>query len=118
VSQKANWFLDGLVPVENEPDPFAVPIEEVGQRVDLRDPQAALKLRLQELLGREAKLFERQITCDIKDRSDTCCHACPVSKAHDPEDRLGILCRIGREEELVSTELAVHVCREARCPQP
>lgn len=112
MSTKANWFVDQAVPLDDEPDPFSAPIQEVGERIDLRDGKAALDLRLRELLRREANLFERGTCCAIKDRTDSSCHACPVSKAHDREDALGVLCRIGREQEVVQTELAVIECRD------
>jgi hypothetical protein len=107
MTARANWFTAEEIELGDEPDPFAVPIEEVGQRIDLRDPHAALQIRLTELLHREAALFNADVTCTIKDRPDTTCHACPVSKAHDPKQALCVLCKIGREQEIVLTELAV-----------
>lgn len=112
MTAKANWFVERAAGLDDGPDPFSVPIEEVGRRIDLRDPKAAAELRLQELLTRETNLFNAGTSCPIKERSDTTCHACPVSQAHDPESRLGVLCRIGREQEVVLTELAVQSCRD------
>lgn len=111
MTARANWFVDGVVPTHTEDDPFSVPVEEIGERIDLRDPQTALDLRLTELLRREGNLFDRKVTCSIKDTSGASCHACPVSKAHDQEDPFGTLCRIGREQETIVTELAVLRCR-------
>lgn len=109
---KANWHVAPVLSgADEEPDPFSMPIEEVGQRVDLRDPQAGLELRLAELLSREERLFNRGITCAIKDRADTTCHACPVSQAHQRHEPLGVLCRIGRDQEIALTELAVLRCQ-------
>lgn len=112
MTARANWFVEAAVLPDDEPDPFSVPIEEVGERIDLRDPKGALELRLKELLNREMSLYSAEVRCEIKDRQDTTCHACPISKAHDRQDALGVLCRIGREQEAVSTELAVHQGRE------
>ena len=112
MTARANWFVEQIEVADDPDDPWAVPIEEVGKRIDLRDPKAALELRLTELLMREGHLFERGVTCAIKDKRDTCCHACPVSKAHDPNEALSALCRIGREQERVCTELAVLMCRD------
>lgn len=112
MTARANWFTDTAPQdLDSEPDPFSVPIEEVGERIDLRDPEAALQLRVRELLTREGRLDEKGVTCPIKNRSDSTCHACPVSAAHDHEQPLGMLCRIGREQELVLTELVVLSCR-------
>lgn len=109
---RANWFLQSIDDAEADPDdPFQMPVEEVGQRIDLRDPRGKLELRLQELMVRESRLYDRQVTCSIKDRPDTICSACPVSKAHDPGSVLGALCRIGRETEAVATELGVLLCQ-------
>lgn len=110
MSVKADWFTERLPGLDDEPDPFSAPIEEVGTRVDLRDPKAVLELRLTELLHREGRLFDSGLTCAIKDRSDSTCYACPVSKAHDPSVALSTLCRIGREQETALTELAVLAC--------
>lgn len=108
---KANWFVQESVSLD-EPDPFAMPIEEVGQRIDLRDPAATLQLKLAELLHREANLDRVGVTCAIKDHPDSTCHACPVSEAHDRETALGSLCRLGREQEITLTELRVITCRD------
>lgn len=115
VSARADWFL---APVEalNEPDPFSMPIEEVGERLDLRDPRARLELRVTELLHREQNLDRAGVTCAIKDRDDTTCHACPVSCAHNPAQALSALCKVGREQEAVLTELGVLSCRDVPNP--
>lgn len=112
MTARANWFIDELPGLDDELDPFAVPIEEVGERIDLLEPEARLHLRFRELLDREGRLFNRAVTCAIKDRPDTTCHACPISKAHDRADPLGPLCRLGREQEVVLTELAVITWRD------
>ena len=106
MTTRANWFTEGVA-LDGEPDPFAVPVEEVGTPIDLREPGAVLEIRLRELLHREARLYERSITCSIKDATGSTCHVCPVSQAHDTDVPLGVLCRLGREQEVVLTELAV-----------
>lgn len=113
MSTRANWFIAQLASLDDEPDPFDAPIEEVGQRIDLRDPKERLDMRLRELIERESNLFNKGVTCPIKERSDSCCHACPVSKASEHNDALAVLCRVGREQEAVLTELAVLACRPA-----
>ena len=102
---RANWFVAPVI--SDEPDPFAAPLEEVGERVDLTDPAAALQLRIVELLRREGNLENAGVTCALKARPDTICHCCSLSMAHDAESPLGVLCRIGREQEQVLTEHAV-----------
>lgn len=112
MSARAQWFVEAAVEaLDDEPDPFALPIEEVGQRIDLKDPSAALHVRLNELVAKEQNLFNADVRCEVKDRTDTSCHACPISMAHDGNAALGVLCRVGREQEMVTTELAVLACR-------
>mgnify|MGYP000606112215 CR=1 FL=1 len=33
--------------------------------------------------------FDAEVRCAVKDRSDTTCHACPISMAHERESALG-----------------------------
>lgn len=104
---RADWFVgDFDVDDLGIPDPFDAPVEEIGELIDLSDRKAILRSRFAELLAREGVLHEKAVTCEIKDLDDTCCSACPVSKARDPKVQLGSLCRIGREQEEVLTELA------------
>lgn len=112
MSARANWFVEAVESLDDEPDPFKVPIEEVGDRIDLGDPKSRLALRVTELLHREAALDSAGITCAIKARADSTCHACPVSQANDSSKPLSRLCKVGREQEVVLTELAVLGCRE------
>lgn len=117
MATKANWHTDELAELaEWSEDPFEQPIEEVGTPIDLGDSQARLNVELVELLRRETNLDRVGITCAIKDRADTTCHACPVSEASRNVKPLGALCRLGREQERVLTELAVHMV--AVCPEP
>lgn len=111
MAARANWFVEPPA-LDDEPDLFAAPIEEIGERLDLRDPDIALQLKLTELLHREASLDAAGVTCAVKARADSSCHACPISQAHDRECVLGVLCRIGREQERVATEMAVRSCRD------
>jgi hypothetical protein len=105
VSVRANWFLDELV-VEV---PAVVVVEEVGQPIDLHgDPR--LNRRLVELVAEEGHLYDRGVTCAIKDRPDTACSACPVAVV-DPDDPHGQLCAVGIEQERVLTTLAVQRAR-------
>lgn len=97
-------------PLGDEPDPFDMPIEEVGEPIDLSDTTARLDVRLRELLAHEGRLFTRGVTCPVKDRDDTTCTACPLSQA-GTSHRLSPLCRIGRETENVLTRLAIENTR-------
>jgi hypothetical protein len=110
VGTKADWHVADLDlddPLGDVPDPFAVPIEEVGDPIDLRDKTTRLSIRMGELLGRERALFDKGVTCPVRDASDSSCLACPLSQAKNPHHRLSGLCRTGREMERVLTELRI-----------
>lgn len=103
---RADWFIGDLNTDELKiPNPFDAPVEEIGEVIDLSDRTAVLKSRVGQLLAREGFLDKKGVTCAIKESDETSCHACPVSEAHDLTTNLGALCRIGREQEEVLTEL-------------
>jgi hypothetical protein len=110
VSARTDWHvaeLDLDDPLGDEPDPFAVPVEEIGEPIDLRDKWQRLNIRFTELLEQERRLFDRGVTCPVRDRSDTSCLGCPLSQASNTDHRLSPLCRVGREQERVTTALAI-----------
>lgn len=100
---KADWF-DGVV-AQDDADPLGPPIERVAEIIEVGDT-AKLNERLQSLMATEARLWDAQVTCAIRDRPDTCCSACPVRRT-DPLERLYELCRVGVEQERVVTAMAV-----------
>lgn len=79
--------------------------------LDLSTPEPELRSWLVELVRREGNLWNCGTTCPLKDREDTTCTACPVSRARDTdegtldEERLKRLCMIGEEQERVSMVL-------------
>jgi len=83
-----------------------MPIEQVGTPIDLSGEQATLQQELLEHMNAEADLFDLGVSCGIRDRADTCCHACPISQ-HEGAGLAADLCRNGRAIELVVTRLAV-----------
>lgn len=114
MTARANWHtvdLDALVAEEGELDPFSAPIEELGEPIDLSNPRDRLTVRLGGLLEREQALFNRGVTCPIKDAQGTSCLACPVSEHQDFESPLGMLCRVGRGQDQTITELMAATCR-------
>lgn len=103
---RTNWYSDQL-PTLDLDDPFEVPVEDVGEPIDLSEPTARLNVRLQELVNREGQLDELGITCELKGRTGVVCSLCPVSQAANEKSPLGALCRVGQEQEAVCTQLAV-----------
>lgn len=73
--------------------------------IDLSTPEPKLHQHLHTLLEQEGVLFEREVVCEIKDKPDTTCLACPVSSARDYSSPMGQLCRVGQEQERVATVL-------------
>lgn len=101
---KANWFND--LEVEDEGDPFAV--EEKGLPIEIGDEEARVTRAISKSLDKEGRLAAIGVTCAIKDREDTTCWACPVYRG-DTRDSIAPLCNLGREQERLSTRLAVLV---------
>jgi len=103
VAVRTNWFARFDVPAG---DPFDEPavaeaaIEKVGTPIAVDGEFAELEERLVNLLDAETDLFNAGVTCDIRDRADTSCHACPVRDC-------GELCEVGCDMETVVTLLAV-----------
>lgn len=101
---QANWNHDVLDLPELD-DPFdAVEIERVGMPIDLTGGVPKLAEELEALVAKEGRLFNNGVTCEIKDHSDSCCSACPVSKL-GKDDPLAALCRLGARQEEVLTGL-------------
>lgn len=81
--------------------------------IDITTPTPVLEHRLDELLRREGNLYDCGTTCALKDLPDGNCLACPVSMAEaevipgmsyeDASKRL--LCRVGREQQVVAMTL-------------
>jgi hypothetical protein len=107
VTVRADWHTPALE--GDGGDPFATPerIERVGTPIDLRatDDRAELTTALQQTIAREARLADEGVTCAIKDVADASCHACPLFRADG--SAMSRLCALGREQESLSTRIAV-----------
>lgn len=103
-----------------EERPWFVPEEELWERRDetthpmpvgywreyaytLDTPIEELEARLNELVKREANLAGT-VTCELKDRGDMACSACPVSECGQDTAK-SLLCRLGREQERIASLL-------------
>lgn len=110
MSVKAHWHqpelaLEHELSFDASPEPERV--ERVGVPVLLTGPLAGLNEQLVGTLARESALLEDGVTCAIKDRVDTSCHACPLYR--DDSSPLAQLCAVGREQERLCTEIAVGI---------
>lgn len=103
---KANWFVADFVELADD-DPFVGPIEEVGTPIDLSTTESDLHLRLIDLLRTACELDVQGVRCAIRERRDSVCAACPLSRAGEA-GAFGDLCRNGIETERVITMIQVH----------
>jgi hypothetical protein len=111
VTVRARWHTELAVPDDDELDPFRHRVEQLGMPIRLGDEFAGLSAELAALVALEGRLYNTGIRCQVKDRDDTCCSACPLSAHQDMRDPLGQLCRVGRAQEQLSTRMAAE--REA-----
>lgn len=112
---KADWHFGSI---DNPPSSGVDPFESassgpivIGERpswsapVSIDTDSAELQNRLCVSLRREARLFDGGITCEFKEMPDFSCLACPFSEADDEESKKCALCRIGSDQEVISTLL-------------
>ena len=99
---QCNWFNDITVE-DDDVDPFAV--HERGLPIEIGDEEARVSKALRDTLRKEGSFAEQGITCEIKDRPDTTCWACPVYKS-DSNHPLSVLCKLGRVQDRLVTRLA------------
>jgi hypothetical protein len=100
---QARWGIQNLD--LGDEDPWEAAVE--GKPIDVSGDEGTLSARLAELAAREARLWEQGVRCALKERADSCCHACPVTQLNNPESAISLLCKIGREQERVAMRLAV-----------
>lgn len=103
---RADWH-EGAAPAAPPPgvDPFDMPSSAVVATLSIDTDSQKLFDRLRALVGFEGGLFNKEVTCAIKDRPETCCSVCPVSQSNGDSDK-AFLCRIGVEQEQILTLLA------------
>lgn len=104
---KAKWHVDLDLLGAGVPDLWAEEVEATGLPIDLTTTVARLSAELLKSGKREGYLDRQGITCAIKDRVDTSCWACPLYAGENQDDPRGSLCIVGREQERISTRLAV-----------
>lgn len=117
---KANWHMDEIdVLLEDDEDPFSMPPEEIGERIDLQDEGAHLMVRISELGGRIESMRRRGLSCEIRDTPETTCLACPLSSAGVEGHPMRMLCKTGREYDRVCTKVsAMFVMQQQQVPEP
>lgn len=73
--------------------------------ITMETPTEELERMLSFSLKREARLDAAGITCDLKERSEMSCLACPFNKCGDDDDPKQTLCRVGMEQTILSAYL-------------
>lgn len=102
---KADWHEDAET-VAPGVDPFSLASSPAMMSAPAIDTDSQkLFDRLTVLVRHESILFNKGVTCGVKDRPDTCCSACPLNESNGDSDR-SFLCRVGVEQEQVITLIA------------
>jgi len=95
MSIKAEWRLAELD--LSSDDPFDTVILSSGLTVDLTGDEQQIHDGLRQTLDLEARLFNRGVTCDLKDGGQDCL-TCHHFTAERTEPRMP-LCRLGRDQQ-------------------
>lgn len=106
MSVKADWHTPD---VALDDDGWDEPerIERVGTPIELNatGDRAELNRELLDTMEREQQLADQGVTCAIKDKRDSSCHACPLFSDDGSPD--AELCAIGRRQERLCTQIIV-----------
>lgn len=73
--------------------------------VSLDTPVDELQRMLSVSIKREGRFDAVGITCALKDMPGSSCVACPLNRSRNDDDPKQALCRIGMEQEILSTYL-------------
>lgn len=94
---KAEWRLSELdLATDN---PFDTVILTSNLRVDLSGDESEIHRGITRTVELESRLFDRGVTCDLKDDGQDC-RTCPAFTA-DYEERRRPLCQLGRDQHLL-----------------
>jgi len=102
---RADWHEDAPAATSQEVDPFSMGSLATMPTIPLDTDRQSLYDRLTTLVRHESRLFNKGVTCAVKDAQDTCCSACPLNQSEGDSDE-SFLCRVGVEQEQVITLLA------------
>lgn len=101
MSVRAEWRLAELLgQTSPENDPFAHVVLSSGLRVDLTGTEDEIFEGLRQSVRLEAGLFNRGITCELKDGGQDCL-TCPMYVADRAEEARAPLCRLGRDQRVL-----------------
>ena len=103
---QADWFTSGSDRAGDYSDPFEhsqTPSPPLMNPISIDSTKAQVNERIQKLHHREERLFNMGISCQLKENSECSCATCPISEAGDADSQLGMLCKVGVEQERVLT---------------
>lgn len=81
-------------------NPFDTLILSSGLTVDLTGTEEEVNAGLRQSLALESSLFNRGVTCDLKDGGQDCL-TCPMYVADRAEEARAPLCRLGRDQRVI-----------------
>jgi hypothetical protein len=99
------------VEIDDSTDPFGeeappMRVEEVGVPIDLSGGKATLDQRLVANVAAQQDLYNQGVDCELRWEDEVSCHACPLYKG-DEQTLEGALCRLSREQDVITTLMAV-----------
>ena len=100
---KAEWQVSRLLLGDQAANPFEAVTLSSGLHVDLVTATAEeLNAAMSRSLQLESRLFDRSVTCELKDGGQDCLE-CPVYVGDRPEEPGAPLCRLGRDQRKIET---------------
>lgn len=107
MTTRANWFIDVEIPDVDLDEPPQPLVEEIAEKIDLRNPDELTNL-LYQLQCAELRMAQDGLTCAIRDDPESNCSSCPVAVPLSGSSALGALCSNAKHQERLTTSLVVH----------
>lgn len=104
MSVRAQWRLSELLGA-GDTNPFDTVILSLGLRVDLAGSEDEVFRGLKRTVELEGRLYDKGVTCELKDSGQDCL-TCPMYAGDRPEEDREPLCRLGRDQRVIEEHLA------------
>jgi hypothetical protein len=110
VTVRPSWHSVAVEVDDSDPfgDDFELPVRvnEVGTPIDLTGDTAKLSGALATNVQQQSELYAQGVDCELRWQDGVICHACPVYQG-EHNTPAGHLCRLMREQETLTTLIAV-----------
>lgn len=110
MSVRPSWHSVAVEVDDSDPfaDDFELPVRvnEVGTPIDLTGDTGKLSQALTSNVEQQSRLYAQGVDCDLRWQPEVTCLACPIYKG-DENTAHGRLCRLMREQETLTTLIAV-----------